>query len=226
MRHTKTTNQSGQTLIETIVAIFILTTALTAALALTIYVYANSGRSINQTIAVNLAQEAIDVVRNMRDTNWLESDAQGGNWALSDCNVNSIITKCFPRTWEGVPGNGYHHYDLSLGNTYLAAYYALSFNSMNNTWNLVQGPSDYWLYLGADGSYTTTNSGNPVYARKLIFNYITSAPFGSGSAAELMVTSIVGWKGRGCTDMTNSDPSTTNCSVSVTESLTNWKDYR
>ena len=214
--------QQGQTLIETIAAIFILVTALTAGLALAIYVFANSDRAFNELVASNLASEGIDVVKNMRDTNWLESDAKGGPWDLTNCSIGSNSFQCYPRAWEGVPGGAFHNYGLFSDGNFFA-----SFNDEANTWSLDSSPSSYALYQQADGSYTSTGSGaTPIYVRKIILAHNTSAPFAAGDLSELVVTSIVGWSGRGCTPMTSGDPATTSCNVAITERLSNWKDYK
>jgi prepilin-type N-terminal cleavage/methylation domain-containing protein len=60
------------TLVEVLIALFILTTALVAGLSTV-----NSGLSLTQVaksklIAANLTQEGIEIVRNIRDNNWLE----------------------------------------------------------------------------------------------------------------------------------------------------------
>jgi type II secretory pathway pseudopilin PulG len=211
----------GQTLIETIVAIFILTTSLTASLALTVYVFANSARSLNEITATNLAKEGVDVIRNIRDTNWLESDDKGGPWGLTACTLAGKTFNCYPRAWEGVPGNGYHHYDISLDGNYQVV-----FNSSTNTWTLDSSPSSFAIYKQADGSYNSTVNGFPVFARKVTLTHNSNPPFGAGSLSEITVTSTVGWTGKGCSTMTNFDPTTTNCSVAISERLTNWKDYR
>lgn len=227
-KHNDMNKQSGQTLIETIVAIFILTMAITSGLAVTIYVLSNSGVSLNQVVATNLAREGVEMVRNMRDTNWLESDAYAAtdpSYALSTCNDASVSSSdftCYPKAWDGVSAFGYHGYNLTQ-----AGNYSLTRNS-NGTWSLNQSPSSYALYLQSDGSYGPTGSGNPQYYRKISISHVTdSGTFGSGSNSEIVVTSTVGWSGKGCSVMTGvpPDPATTNCNAVVTERLTNWKDY-
>lgn len=214
--------QSGQTLIETIVAIAVLTTALTAGLALTIYVLSHSDRSAEQVVAVNIAREAVDVVRNMRDTNWLESDAVGGGYDLTSCTIGSNQFNCFPQAWDGVPAAGYHNYILTDN-----ANYRLELTGAGSTWKLVANPN-YRLTLGADGLISHLASNPPFnYSRKVTISHDPTPPFGGGSLSELVVAVTVGWKGRGCSSMdVNWDPSTTNCNVVVTERLTNWKDYK
>jgi hypothetical protein len=226
MYHT-TNKQLGQTLIETIGAIFILTTALTAGLALSIYVLSHSELTLNEITATNLAREGIDVVKYMRDTNWLESDAKNASpWNLADCDLNGKTVQCYPRVWEGVAG--YHNYGAFAIN----GSYSLAYNNSNNTWSMDANPGAYALYLQSDGSFTTNSTGGiPTFARKIVVTHNTTAPLFSGDSpdnlSELVVTSIVGWAGRNCTSMGNPpDPSITNCNVVVTERFTNWKDYK
>lgn len=65
-------NQTGQTLIEMLIAIFILIVALTATIVL-VTTSIRAGRdSINRLIATNLAREGLEIVRNIRDSNWVE----------------------------------------------------------------------------------------------------------------------------------------------------------
>jgi hypothetical protein len=229
--------QAGQTLIETIAAIFILTTALTAGLALTIYVFSNSQKGISEIVASNLAREGIDMVRNMRDTNWLESVAKSVNspsdnppWDLGDCAIDASTFKCYAYAWRGVPGGSFHGYDLEGTNSgYISNIINLNFGG--SSFSIDGGPSSYALYLQPDGSYRTNITNNSVYSRKILLNHNINPPFSDVrpyGLSELVVTSIVGWTGRGCKPMTGTppDPSTTNCSTSITERLTNWKDYK
>jgi type II secretory pathway pseudopilin PulG len=62
----------GQTLIETLAALFILTMGVSAAVSLAIYAFGSSGTVLKQIIATGLAREGLEAVRNMRDTNWLQ----------------------------------------------------------------------------------------------------------------------------------------------------------
>ncbi|MDP2684072.1 MAG: prepilin-type N-terminal cleavage/methylation domain-containing protein [bacterium] len=67
-------NQSGQSLIEMLIAIFILIVALTATIVLVVTSIQAGRDSINKLIATNLAREGVEVVRNIRDGNWIEPD--------------------------------------------------------------------------------------------------------------------------------------------------------
>lgn len=72
MRHTH--SQRGFTLIEAILAVSIIVTGLVALLTLARLSIIAADATVNRIRAVAYAQEAMEVVRNIRDTNWLEYD--------------------------------------------------------------------------------------------------------------------------------------------------------
>lgn len=214
-------NQAGQSLIETIMAIFILTMALTTGLGLTIYAFSNAAVSQNEIVASNLAREGIEVVRMMRDSNWLASDAKGAAWNLTTCSdIGSRL--CYPRAYQKVPP--YNNYDLNAGNQRAV------FDSSSQTWSLVSNPVNYYLYLQPDGTYTSTANGASVFARMINISFNSSAPYtNQNSNQELIVKSVVAWRGKNCTSfVTGTDllALSTPCKVTVEEHMTNWKDYK
>jgi len=71
----KLRNRPGQGLLETVVAFSILITGAVSLLVLVVASSTARGLAENQTVASNFAREGIEVVRNVRDTNWLEGDA-------------------------------------------------------------------------------------------------------------------------------------------------------
>jgi type II secretory pathway pseudopilin PulG len=234
MKKLQIKNQTGQTLIETVVAITILVTALVSSLALTIYVLSNSNRNQSEIIATYLAREGVDVVRNMRDSNWLMDDylAQTGNAAYglhtavdaSDtCGALGATNSCYPKAFSDNPNS---HFDLNPTTA------SLNFNNVDKSWCLSTqtncGPLNFKLYVQGDGSYTTTAAGarDSGFRRKIVL--VKSTPAGYYNTSDLWrleVTSIVGWQGKGCTAMAGDDPSTTNCKIQMKEYLTNWKNY-
>lgn len=70
-------NQKGQGLLETIVATTIVVVGLTGIISLAGYNLIATNISSEQIVAVNLAREGIEVVRALRDSNWLDKTA---NW--------------------------------------------------------------------------------------------------------------------------------------------------
>ena len=68
--------KTGFTMMELIVAIFVITTGIVGVLSLVTQTIYSATYSSNKLIAAYLAQEGIEIVRNIRDTNWL----QGLSW--------------------------------------------------------------------------------------------------------------------------------------------------
>lgn len=102
-------NERGFTILETLVAIFILTISLTGPLS-----FAQSGlRSAylarDQITAFFLAQDAIETIKNMRDQNKLDQIAAGGgsvpDWlsGLEACAPDDAAQPCSIDTTEPVP---------------------------------------------------------------------------------------------------------------------------
>jgi len=217
------TLEAGQSLIETIIAIFILTTALTASLGVAIYAFSASTNSQNEIVASNLAREGSEVVRIMRDSNWLAGDAKGGEWDLQGCS-DIADRLCFPRTYQKVPS--YNDYDLDSGNQ------RAIFDSEDQAWTLdSNGPLNFDLYLQPDGSYNhTSSSATPSFARMININFNSAAPYtNENSNQEIIVKSVVAWRGKGCATFAataNLLTLSTPCKIVVEEHLTNWKDYK
>ncbi|MDD5342629.1 MAG: prepilin-type N-terminal cleavage/methylation domain-containing protein [Patescibacteria group bacterium] len=68
-------NQKGFSLLEVVVAIFVIMVGLVAGLVLIYSSTKAAGSSKSELLASNLAREVIEVVRNERDSNWLEIDS-------------------------------------------------------------------------------------------------------------------------------------------------------
>ncbi len=71
----KKNNNSGFSLLEALVAITIFTLGVTAATTAIAQAIKLSFRVESKVIAANLAQEGIEIVRNIRDTNWISLNA-------------------------------------------------------------------------------------------------------------------------------------------------------
>ena len=70
------TKKRGFTIVEALVAIFILTTAITALLTVVTQSVFNSSYIKNKTSAMALAQEGVELVRNIQDSNLLQNEYQ------------------------------------------------------------------------------------------------------------------------------------------------------
>ncbi|OGY79665.1 MAG: hypothetical protein A3B74_02740 [Candidatus Kerfeldbacteria bacterium RIFCSPHIGHO2_02_FULL_42_14] len=76
------TTQTGQTLLEVIIAIGVITVGIIGTIALVITSTKAGNVSQNELIATNLAREGIEVARSIRDNNWLaiEANTPGVTW--------------------------------------------------------------------------------------------------------------------------------------------------
>ncbi len=62
----------GFTIIEVTIALFLLSTGILAAFAVTQHIVIITETASSRLIAAYLAQEGVEIVRNIRDTNWLK----------------------------------------------------------------------------------------------------------------------------------------------------------
>ena len=213
--------QSGQSLIETIIAIFLLTTAMAAGVGLATYSFSTSSNSQNSIIASNLAREGVEVIRMMRDTNWLADDAKGAAWDLQSC-ADIGGRACYPRALATVAN--FISYDLTNSGNH-----RVIFDATTNVWTR-DSTADYNLYLQSNGSYTPTSNGTSVFARMINITFNTAAPYtGQNSNQEVIVKSVVAWRDKKCPAFNSTDnllTLTTTCKIIVEEHLTNWKDYK
>lgn len=252
----KTNPQSGQTLIETITAILILTMALVSGLSLAIYSSQNSAFYEDQIVASNLAREGVEVVRMMRDTNWLQADYNNNAQDFYEQGGGCTFQQSPNRRAPCYPDAFHRPFDLNSSNN--DNDYRANYDSTNLAdWRLerVTGKENYLLCLQPNGMYrhndpgnsgiVCTNSATAKYARRITITLgSTTYPYTtensnnpsptSGHSPELVVTSYVVWQGRRCTpfptNLATFDPATfyntTECGVRIVERMSNWKDYR
>lgn len=244
-------NQSGQTLIETLAALFILVMGVSAAAGLAIYALGTSSNITKQIIATGLAREGLEAVRNMRDTNWL-NDTLATVQTSSGCYnyVTSLPngSACYPH-WLGTgggppfcidPGNG----ASCQGNQTTMNYYLTLNDPGSNSnpnanqyalWNFQAKPgnSGKWGMTlnqsnSGTGFYTqdgNTNCGtNSDYCREIIITKdSTDAPYNQDPNMPLLkVQSLVWWTDKNC-PRSDQWPANGKCSVELDTFLTNWK---
>lgn len=203
----------GQTLIETIMGIFILTTGLAAGLGLAIYAFGASSSIAEKIVGTGLAREGVESVRRMRDSNWLAG-------TLSDCGSGQ---QCYAN-WLSSP------YNIS-GATGSGLEYRLVFNplSQTNKWTLsLSSPSDnFRLYVEPQGGLShivSAESSNFFRKINIIYQDI-NPPYGPASPL-VLVRSTVWWHERNCPTITYFvNPSDTTCKIITEELLTNWRNY-
>ncbi len=239
---------AGQTLIETLAAVFILTMGLTASVGLAIYAFNSSGGIVKQIIATGLAREGLEAVRNMRDTNWLQDTIKDPltnppgcyNFASSpvgqltaDCYVN-WLNKTFCLNSSDNSTNNCNGTGTTAGN-----FYYLGFDSSAaNLWILKKDNNSYYgLNFNANNSGTTgfyspgsgvtclnSNSG---YCRKIIItNDTTDAPYNNdANLSMLKVQSQVWWVDKKCPAASDFSSASVSCRLELDTYLTNWKNF-
>ncbi len=124
-RHQNNGRSSGQTMLEAIIASGIIVTAVGAALTLVYSSIAAAKESESRLVATNLAREGVEVVRAIRDSNWLAGDdwddglegpsndysgilvfnASGKSWAVdfSPADIDDPETKVYRQAVAGGP---------------------------------------------------------------------------------------------------------------------------
>jgi type II secretory pathway pseudopilin PulG len=222
--------EQGQTLIETLVAAFILTMGIAAALGLATYSLRVSSNVHQQTVAIGLAKEGIEVVKMLRDTNWLNGNLSSACYNFESPSDNNAY--CY-QDWLNPPSNGQDIRPLSGNNTFVLKFDA----ARSQPWTIVRSSnafgldiptgSDYTvpgkLYYHSDNDRAATNS-NSGFARKITITDSNFEPFNHNTGTRLKVTSQVWWSERNC-PMTNDVPASKACLVTLETYLTNWKNF-
>lgn len=135
---------AGVTILEVVVAIFVIMVGLMSALALIISSMTGARTSKNQLIAGNLARQAIEVVRAKRDTNWLLIESNSLDPSLWDRNLLSSAGL----TYTGIIKMD----DVVASPTYMewTILYDPSYNFVNN-------PPQLKVYLNDQSGWKTYN---------------------------------------------------------------------
>lgn len=225
-------NQQGQTLIETIVAAFILSMGIGAALGLANYALSVSTNIRNQTIAMGLAREGVEVVKNVRDTNWLRDTLDNDCYNHVPGQELEDNAFCY-RNWLN-PGNGGQDIEPAGG----SEEFIIQFDdAQSQPWRIVPNSSQYGLTASDGGTSGISelfyDSMTPVlatnassgFARKITITEDDAfAPFNEDTGARVKVTSQVWWSGKNC-QMTDDFDTNSSCSITLETYLTNWKNY-
>ena len=90
--------KNGFTIMEAIVAIFVITTGIVGVLSLVTQTNSSATFSKDKLISAYLAQEGIEIVRNIRDTNWLQGLSWDSGLGAGEYEVdyNAALTFCPP----------------------------------------------------------------------------------------------------------------------------------
>lgn len=215
------TSQSGQTLVETMVAVFIMVMGVTAALGLAIYSFNATSLANKQVVAMGLAREGLEGVKNMRDTNWLK----GKQFDVS-CNCYLDWQDSYYSLAASGKGEGY---TLDFNPTEapywnldpLPLTYRMKYDPTAANGRLYYPSSDSrWFSFGPEGEGTTDSD----YYRRITIAEETKSPY-DATSPRLEVTVDVWWNDRKCPAVESYEQSIPSCSISLKSYLTNWKNY-
>lgn len=214
----KFVNQKGSALMEVLISIFIITMGLTGSAMLIIKAIHINSINSDRIIAINLAREGVEAVRNIRDTNWLTWSANIREcWNfLNDTDEDGIIDDddlaCSANADEqndspiGINGDG----DFVTN-------YIVDFNEDNFRWVLIDAgnlPDDYStiLHRNSDNLYTHKSqvpNEETKFSREITIKYIDNIdntvspptyyfPEGDkGKDNRILIESRVSWFSRG-----------------------------
>lgn len=232
------TSQSGQTIIETMVAVFILVMGITAAVGLAVFAMNTSTNVLKQIVANGLAREGIEAVKNMRDTNWLKQTLSTDCY---DYPSATLSARCY-KTWLTNTGSGEYtlntgvgtnqhrvDYDPSTGTWVLdkAGNGRLGLNFNNNV--TANGFAGYFYISGNNGTVTSDlDPGTKAYFYRTVLVDVdnTPTPYNEQSFERVRVRSRVWWTDKKCPHVTSySTNIPTSCRLELSTSFTNWKNY-
>lgn len=116
MRIKHLAEKKGFTLLEVIIAIFIITTGIVGVLGLISQTITVTNISSQRLIAAYLAQEGVEIVRNIRDTNWLEEAPSWddgltvGDWEGDYDDIQNLTSWINPGNFLNVDAAGFYSY--------------------------------------------------------------------------------------------------------------------
>jgi prepilin-type N-terminal cleavage/methylation domain-containing protein len=146
-------SERGFTVIEMIIAIFILSVAIIgvfSALSVTVVLTANAS---DRLTGAYLAQEGIEIVRNIRDNNWLAQDLCLANPEVSEC---AVVPGWLAGIYNADVG-GEQHYQVDYKNG------VISLNNSTDPTDLTGLPGcDFLGFDSLSGFYSySSNQGSP-----------------------------------------------------------------
>ena len=106
MKKAQPTGRQGFTIIELLVVILIISIGITGSYALVGNIFASSSLMAQRLSAAYLAQEGIEIVRNIRDSNWVNGDS----WN------NGITTGNFEVDYDDLALSAYSGNKLKINN--------------------------------------------------------------------------------------------------------------
>jgi len=113
----------GFTIIEVAIALFVLTVAIFGVYGAFSVMVITTAQMTDRFTASYLTQEGIEIVRNMRDANWLKDPAVDWKTGIADASVNCTIAGCkadyrsgnalaaYGDSYLNIDANGFYNYN-------------------------------------------------------------------------------------------------------------------
>jgi type II secretory pathway pseudopilin PulG len=197
----------AETLLEVIVSVFVVALGSAAATSLVVSALQTNALSRDNLIALNLATEGIEAMRNIRDSNWIkyaydkencwnmksDQDSCKDMYLISASNYTLLLDTSTMRWKLGSVGGAGFALNLASGASYNETY-RLGFNDLDNTVNSdgqgdLDDDRDIFVPKGTSGVFEDSK-----FYRMIAVTY----PTGDPTVDQYMtVTSVVQWKDRG-----------------------------
>ena len=120
----KNNSHKGFTMMEVLAAIFVITTGILGVFSLVQQVISFTTISSSRLVATYLTQEGLEIVRNIRDTNWLQDRSATTTWddglPLGDWEAD-YTTVTFSDTYDGdflKINGGFYNYSSGINTKY------------------------------------------------------------------------------------------------------------
>lgn len=182
----RTELKSGETLIEIVVALFALTLFSAASTLVIVSALSSTRINKNNLAALNLAREGIELVRNIRDTNWLK-------YADKTC-WNTIPEKddCSNKITNG-------NYQILLDSDFKKVLLKSPGGGDSSELDLKNGEDDFFRIKKFNDllTHTTESNAEPTkYFRMISIEPLddTNQSVGADSATKMRVTSLIQWQ--------------------------------
>jgi len=189
MRFITTWRRRGDTLLEVMVAMVLLSSLLIATFSILNRAVDTNVNIKNRIIALNIAREGMEAVRNLRDTNWLKySGDRRGKWLCRDSVGNPNACNGGSSTLIDNDGTGKYYtidYDMTASRYYLAQPALDEELDLTSSAQAAADQNDYRLELDTiNNRYTHTasgTSGSSIFYRQLNLQAINPYAEISGS---------------------------------------------
>ena len=241
----KVKKQTGQTLVETVVALFILVTGISASVGLADFGLSASTSLTKEIIGTGLAREGIEMVKNMRDTNWLQQTSVNTNCynfitgqtspsypdptGATRC-YQQWLTQTYNLSASSTPQNYLLSFDFSQSTTSSVQFASTAVSSLKYGLNYTNattsaGFSGFFAVPASPTDLPTPDPQGTSYYRKIILQTISTPPFNlEPYYNELSVMVQVWWTDKNCPRSVDW-PGLGKCSLQLQTYLTNWKNY-